>query len=182
MLSVRSLDELPAVIANMRATAGKLPESSITKIADGVRDEVARQGGRYYVRGRGGAKVRLGARVQRSRVGKAYTASRSVSGEPAGFWRIINDGSGAHLIAGRYRSNGRRRSARAASSQFGRNADSFNGSPINIPGIGWRQYAVHPGHGSVGQPWRKAMAQSDRIVGKTLETESAKALIRAWNK
>jgi hypothetical protein len=180
-MTVRPLSEFPAVVSQMGTAAAGLPVELIVPLANNIKREVERQGGRYYVRGRSGAKVRLGAKVQQARIGKAVTASRSVSGEPAGFWRIIEDGSSPHLIAGR-RKGGRNRGARAARSQFARNADSFSGSPINIPGVGWRQYAVHPGHGSVGRPWRKAMNQADQIVRWTLVDQSSKALLKAWNK
>lgn len=179
---MRSLADLPGVAANMARAAADLPDSIVVPLSRAVAADVKGQGGRYHVKGRSGRPVQLDAKVSRDRFAGANEASRVVAGTPPGFWRIIEEGSSPHLIAGRYRSTGRRRGARAATNQFLR-GDSFAGSsPINIPGIGWRQNAVHPGHGSVGRPWRRAMDKADNTTRDVTRDVSERALTKAFFK
>jgi hypothetical protein len=173
---VRDLSELPGVIGNMAKTSRELPKKVIIPLASGVRNEVASQGRRYHVKGRNGAPVRLDAKVDKRGTGGA---SASVAGTPPGFWRIIEEGSSPHLITARQ--NGRRATTRARLRQF-EGGDAIRGKPLKIPGIGYRQYAVHPGHGSVGRPWRKSMDRSQKITLEVLRDYSAKQLIKAFGK
>ncbi len=180
MARVLPLSQLPVVYGRMVAAAADIPDVAIRPIAKAVDREVDKQGGKYHVKGRKGGRVPLSGRIERGKLDGRYTESVSVAGNPPGFWRIIEEGSSSHLIAGRYRDNGRRRGARAATNQFLR-GDSFAGSsPINIPGIGWRQNAVHPGHGSVGRPWRKSMDATERIVADVTKDEALKTFLKAW--
>lgn len=180
MARVRPLSDLPKVIGDLREAAAGMPPSVVPKLADGVRDETAKQGGRYHVKGRGGRPVRLTAKVERGR----DQNSRSVAGNPPGFWRIIEEGSNAHLITGestRTTRSGRttRIGQRSRLRQF-EAGDAIRGKPLRIPGIGFRQYAVHPGHGSVGRPWKQAMSNSDRVVSDVLKREATGDFMKAW--
>ncbi len=173
---------MPRVVANMASAAAELPNEVVVPLARGIADDVEGQGRRYHVKGRNGTKVKLGAKVRKDQFPRQHQASRVVAGNPAGFWKIIEDGSERHLIAGRYRATGRRRSARVATNQFLR-GDSFAGSsPILIPGVGYRQWADHPGHGSVGRPWKRAMAKADDTTAKVTRKTATKQFSAAWFK
>lgn len=184
---MRDLRELPAVVAGMGEATRRLPQQVILPLGRNVKAEVDRQGGRYHIKGRGGNPVRLGGRLQKAKIGRATSATGnvSVSGEPAGFWRIVEDGSSPHLIAARIngRQQGRGRGRAGLIRRFGE-GDSIRGDkPVRTPGFVGGEYfdhVNHPGHGSIGQPWKTAMSNADNIVKHTLTEESARTLIRAW--
>ena len=192
MGAARPVTDIPFVMANLSRTTAELPDSMIRPLAEAARQEYDRQGSRYRLRGATGGRVPLGARTEAAKGSQGRSKrSRWVVGAPAGFWRIVEEGSKGHLIAGRYRKSGRRFTARGATNAFLRNAergnDSFNmGSPINVLGgkkgdrAGWAQYARHPGHGPIGRPWRRATIKAPKIVGEVQEAYARNELVRAF--
>lgn len=114
---VRPFSDLVFVAANLHQATKQLPPHEVVNLGHVVRNIVAAEGKRYHVKGRSGAKVRLGAEVQRNRqvlrnssgammftsrgrtkLGALSGSTVSVAGVPRGFWRIIEDGSQPHLI------------------------------------------------------------------------------------
>lgn len=174
------------MLNNLRAETTRLPPSMVRELAYTVKTILDQEGGRYKLRGHKGGKFPLQAEVQRSRkvlgvssTGKnqlgGVSSSLSVAGVPAGFWRIVESGSGRHLITGRHRKNGRRLTTKGAMSGFLKAAErgtSFAvGSPIRLkPGSkgsgGWAQWADHPGHKPLGAPWKRGMAKSKVVVAQ----------------
>ena len=194
----RPIEDMPKVFRHMREAHEGLPRTLIRPLAEAVRDEVADQGRRYKLRGTGGKKVALGAKTKAAMNSRGISdVSRFVDGVPAGFWRIVEDGSERHLIAGRYRRGGGRYTVRGAASDFGFNwgkgtltsgADLMNrGSPVNVYGYskgqsndGWAQYVDHPGHRPLGKPWRRAMNNSQKIMDRMTTQYATREFTRAF--
>jgi hypothetical protein len=177
-MAVRPLSDLPRVMSAMGKAAADTDRASVPPMTSAVRLIVDRNGSRHHIKGKGGAAVRLGAKSSvRTNVG-------IVKGEPAGFWRIVEEGSSAHIIAGRYRrSTGRRTSNRRRTVEaiFNNVDRSFGASsPIKLGGLGYKQYAFHPGHGSQGRPWRNSMNQSEPVAQKAMADTSTKLFAKAW--
>jgi hypothetical protein len=176
----RPLSDLPKVLASMGSAASRLDVETVAPMTLAVANAVRASGARYHIKGRGGAPVRLGAKSNvrgfgdRTKVGK-------VSGDPAGFWRIVVDGSGKHLIVGRSKRGGGRQSAAGARRRFA-NVDSSMGNtnPLHMGGIGFRQFAVHPGHRGFGDPWDTAMSASSRLVGPVMAKTATESFRKAW--
>jgi hypothetical protein len=164
----------------MGSAASRLDVETVAPMTLAVANAVRTSGARYHIKGRGGP-VRLGAksnvrgRSDRSKVGR-------VSGDPAGFWRIVSDGSKKHLIVGRNKRGGGRQSVAGARRLFA-NADKTlgNTNPIKLGGIGHKQYAVHPGHRGFGNPWGEAMIASSRLIGPVLAKTASDSLRKAWS-
>lgn len=192
------------MLLQLQRETSRLPPAEVRNIAYAVKAIVDQEGSRYKLRGSGGGKFPLGARVERSRkvlgtnsAGKkilgpasgSATASMSVAGVPAGFWRIVEEGSGRHLITGRRRRNGRRLTTKGAMSGFLKASESgsgFNvGNPIRLkagskgPG-GWKQWADHPGHGPIGRPWAKSMIKANVVVDRMHQDYVRARLTAAW--
>lgn len=188
----RPIEDIPFVMANMAKTAKVLPDSMIRPMAEAVRVEVARQGGRYKLRGASGGRVPLGAFTEAAKGSRGRSKrSRWVVGSPAGFWRIVEEGSKKHLITGRHRKNGRRFTARGATSAFLRSAergnDTFNmGTPVNWQGgkkgdrAGWAQFVMHPGHGPIGRPWRRSAIAAPKIAGNVHNAYARNEMTQAF--
>jgi hypothetical protein len=179
---VRPLSDLPRVVGNMAKAAGETEKLAVPPITRAVQAVTAAQGARFAIKGRSGAKVRLSASAGIKTFGGKPVGL--VQGRPAGFWRIVEEGSSPHLIVGRNgsrRRGGRGLSRRSAFRRFTANVDEFNeSSPIRLGSIGWRQYAAHPGHGPIGRPWATAMRASDQIVRTQLTSVATKQFKQAW--
>lgn len=186
MARVRPLADLPKAIANMALSSGQLPQSVVKPLAENVRAAVEQQSRRYYIKGRNGKRVNLTAKVRNGKGTTRNRAERVVYGSPAGATSIVNAGSSPHLITGtKLRTTRKGKTVRVGAAarlrQFGE-GESIDGKPLRIPGIGFRQYAQHPGHRAIGQPWKKAMIRSDEIVFRTLESHARQALTQGWRK
>jgi hypothetical protein len=145
-----------------------------------VRDK----GARYHVKGRNGDRVKLVARGDVKDFGGS--AVGRVRGIPPGFWRIVEEGSDPHLIVGRYRRQSgigpRRRKSNARRTVLRiLDSDSTFGasSPIRVGGIGYRQFAHHPGHGSLGKPWASGMTEAKDKIRREYESVLAKTMTKA---
>ena len=189
--NARPIEDFPKMFVHLRQASEGLPRQLIVPLANAMRDQLLIEGGKYHIRGHTGEKFPLRAKVgipQNSRGNSQI--SRSVAGTPPGFWAIVNRGSRKHLIAGRYRKNGNRFTAKGATSafmkpvsmktygNFGRMA-----SPVNVLGRskgskdGWAQYVVHPGHGPIGRPWRIALDRGEQIMWR-MQEEYASAVFK----
>ncbi len=168
----------------MAAAAAEAEKLVVAPITRGVRDEVRKQGSKFHIRGRGGKPVRLGAKSNVKGFGAEAGPKvdvGKVSGDPAGFWRIVTDGSKPHIISGKRIATGRRRSQKAAVSRFLNVDKSFNDTmPLQLGAIGFRQYAHHPGHAGFGNPWGKAMNNSARIAREVFAEVTDKLLTKPW--
>lgn len=193
----RPLSDFPKMFRHLVDASEGLPAVLVRPVAEAIRDETARQGRRYKLRGHKGGKFPLEAKTERPRgqAGAASKRSMFVVGVPPGFWRIVEEGSNRHLIAGRYRrSSGNRFTAKGAHGAFVRGAmrgddDAFGrmGTPVNVLGHakgtsneGWAQYVDHPGHGPIGRPWRRAMLASQNILDDYTEAYSSHEFARAF--
>lgn len=188
----RPITDMPKVVAQMRRAADTIPEEIVPRVSEAIKFEVMLQGRPYKLRGHTGAKFPLGATTEKASTGRPGEKSRWVKGIPSGFWRIVEDGTNRHLIAGRHRKgSGNRFTANGALGAFTRGAergaDSFNmGTPVNYLGNsrgsneGWAQFVDHPGHGPIGHPWARAVARSDKIVEEVHEQYSRATLARAF--
>lgn len=100
---------------------------------------------------------KLSARVQLM----GREAARITPGQ-AGIWTWVEEGTGGHLITSKHGAGGRRtRVARWAGSE------SLGGdrrAVLNIPGIGYRRWAHHPGTG----PIRPGTYERGATVGVTM--------------
>jgi hypothetical protein len=159
----------------MARAAGDAEKAVVPVITKDLRDEVADQGAKFHIRGKSGKSVQLGAKS------KVAGNTGRVSGNPPGFWRIVTDGSKPHIISGGTRT-GKRRSQSTVVRRFV-NADVAFGdtAPLKLGSIGFRQWAHHLGHSGFGDPWRKALDQTDTIVTKAHDTVTTKLLLNAWH-
>jgi hypothetical protein len=176
----RPLSDFPKVLASMGSAASRLDVETVAPMTLAVASAVRLRGGRYGIKGRSGAKVRLGARSNVRGFGDRVKVG-NVKGDPAGFWRIVTDGSGKHLIVGRHKRGGGRQTVAGARRRFA-NVDNTlgNTNPIKLGAIGYRQYAVHPGHRGFGNPWGEAMSDSNRLVGPILAKTATSSFAKAW--
>lgn len=178
---MRPLSELPVAIGNMASAAGHVEQRVVPKATLAIRTRASVEGGRYRIKGRSGRPVRLSASSNTQMFGGKPVGQ--VRGVPPGFWRIVTDGSAPHLITGRYRRGGTGRVGVSSALRRFAGADAMNtASPIRLGSIGWRQYAVHPGHGSLGDPWGRAMRAAPELYRSTLDEVATTDLVRAWKK
>jgi len=148
---------------------------------------------------------KLSARGNRL-VGDISYRSVSVVGVPQGFWRIIEDGSQRHLITpGASRGGMRQKSVfgaflRSAGLKIDRatgeavdagpgfqiKAFKPGGRPLKLTGKGgggrYAAWVLHPGHQSIGKPWRKAMTKSYPAVQKYHADYATQVLLDAWSR
>lgn len=192
----RPIEDMPRMFRNLQEAAEGLPVRLVYPLSIAIRDQLQLEGAKYRLRGASGKKVALTAHTKAAKYeGRSSKRTRFIDGTPKGFWRIVNDGSAKHLIAGRYRRSGGRLTVRGAARQFGFNWSSGQetsggsmgiGSPINTYGgqkgdrDGWAQYAIHPGHGPLGRPWRRAMDRSGPIMQKMQADYASDAFVRAF--
>jgi hypothetical protein len=113
----RPLSDFPKVLASMGSAASRLDVETVAPMTLAVASAVRLRGGRYGIKGRNGAKVRLGARSNVRGFGDRVKVG-NVKGDPAGFWRIVTDGSGKHLIVGRHKRGGGRQTVAGARRRF----------------------------------------------------------------
>lgn len=184
MAKVRPLSDLPKVASHMADVAKRMPDGVVPVLASNVRQEVEWQGHGYYIRGRRGQRVDLTAVVSIDRYAQPGTAARVVSGSPIGAWHIVEGGTKSHLITGAaYRTtrsgNVRRIGTRSRERAF-LAGDAITGRPLRLPGIGFRQYALHPGARPVGRPWAKAMSRSDVLVARSLHEHAEHHFLKGW--
>ena len=190
----RPLSALPDVLDKMAAAAVEATDEACRAATEAVYMTVKSSGARYHIKGRGGrGKFPLGASRDVKRFGKGQGVARgAVFGIPQGFWTIVEDGSKPHIIHGRKVARGKRqgrnagiavkrKAAKALSSRFfGGNGGQTGANPISIPGVGWREYAHHPGHRPLGKPWEEAMAFSQRQVPEVVSATATKRFAMAF--
>lgn len=179
MPAVRPLSALRPSLFEMADAAQKANILVVRRSTERVREDVDRRGRRYTLRGRGGRQVPLSARSDVKSFGNDSTPVGMVRGVPEGFWHIVQYGSGRHLIARSTTRSGGRRSLRTTFRRFG-DAESLGDlQPIRTP-YGPRQFANHPGHGTIARPWDAAMSVAPDLVGDNLAYEQTKAMTAAF--
>lgn len=165
-----------------------------------VTEEVAREttriGSRYRIRGSKGNKVPLEAKsdVRAFRVNDGgLTVVGMVRGFPEGFWHIVENGSGRHLIRSRKARPGKARTTKGGKPRanaltrrqverlFNTGGNLSELQPVAPASRAWAaQYAIHPGHDQIGTPWAESMKQAARIVETELTNQQTIALMRVW--
>jgi hypothetical protein len=178
-----------------RAATDGVPAAALMPLTHMVHDTAEKRGRRHKLRGAKGGKWPLRAKIEtplsQDKLGNARISkyARTVAGNPAGFWRIVEEGSGRHLIAGRRRrGSGTRMTAKGALSRWlsmaARGDDTGFGklaNPIHMPSpYGWKQWADHPGHRSLGRPWRRAMDEAGRKRDPILKSVANKEFTKAF--
>jgi hypothetical protein len=165
---------IPQVVGQLARAAGDAEKAVVPVITSDLRDEVEQQGSKFHIKGRGGRAVQLGAKSDvKGNTGR-------VKGNPPGFWRIVTDGSKPHIISGGTRT-GKRRSQSTVVRRFADVDVAFGDTaPLKLGSIGFRQWAHHPGHSGFGDPWRKALNQTDDIVTKAHQKVTTKLMVDAW--
>ena len=191
MPAVRPLSALRPTLFAMADEAQRANILAVKAATERVKDDVARRGRRYTLRGRGGKQVPLAARADVKVFGSLSTPVGMVRGVPEGFWHIVQYGSGAHLITstkgrggvGRVTRSGRVASRFYTSSQtlrrFGAGESLGALQPLRTP-YGPRQFVHHPGHRVIARPWDAAMEMAPDLVGETLAYEQTKAMTAAF--
>lgn len=182
----RRLADMAGVFADMAEAADKAKTKAAQDATKVVKDAVDATGGRYRIK-----KIRLGARSDVKSFatsGGGNVARGRVQATPRAFWTWVEEGTHPHIIVGRSsrgkRTSRKKRSSvalgRKANKAFGgKNVDSI-GNPLAIPGIGYREYAHHPGARSQGHPWEEAMGVSARLVPAAVAKSSTLALAKAF--
>jgi hypothetical protein len=174
-------------MANAALRAETATVRRMTDVCDSIVDD---EGGRFRIRGRYGQKFPLegkgNVKTFASKDGVPLVRG-AVRGIPEGFWVIVQEGSYRHVITSRKNRQGQGRTTRK-----GRQVDRFmtfgqvtrsiqKGAslnklrPVRTP-YGPRQYVIHPGHGQIGNPWRKSMDRSADRLPQVLEAETVKRL------
>lgn len=182
-MAVKPLSALGPSISALGDAAAREAFTATQDATRALKVIVDSHGSRYHIKGRNGNPVKLtaSADVRDFKTGAGRTVfTGKVVGVPAGFWAMVEYGSGAHIIA--------RRGAVKASSKtyFGRALKQFEAGtlgskqkPIRTP-YGPRQYVRHPGHGPIGRPWESAMRQAKQPVPATIANRVFVAMVRAW--
>lgn len=140
MSTFHSAAQLVAKFERVSRDMHRLPEILVEKAGNIVAREIKHKAGRTRIPRSKPAK--LGAKVDvQARSGTA-SASAMVTPVPRGLWAIAEEGANAHVVTSKYAGGSRK--SRANRFMQG---DSIGGGPravINIPGIGYRKYAVIP--------------------------------------
>ena len=113
---------------------------------------IRRSGSRYRLRGRTGNRFALGARVE-GPYGYGGNFYAYVKADPAGMWKLVEEGARPHVIRPRGAGRGRRRGRGAVASR----------KALNVPGYGYFAKVDHPGTGPIGHPWRDGLAVANRV-------------------
>lgn len=161
MSTFHSAAQLIAKFERVSRDMRQLPEKLVEKAGNVVAREVRQKAN--HVRIPRNRPAKLGASVDlRGRSGTAG-ASATVSPVPRGLWTILEEGANAHVITSRYAGGSRK--SRANRFAVG---DSIGGGPravINIPGVGYRKYAVIPKTRPGGKgTWEAGVRNSFRPV------------------
>lgn len=184
MARTRPLSDLPKVIGDLREAAAGMPSSVVPVIAKNVTAEVSKQAKPFGLRGRNGQRVPLQATFKIGGQGYASVNGKAVavvSGKPIGFWHIVEGGSQPHLITTLGLRTGRRgRLVNRRVMNTYAEGGAIRGKPLHIPGIGFRQFAVHPGHAPIGKPWAKSMSNANDIVSRSLSEHAKTDFMKAW--
>jgi len=168
----------------------------VRSMTEGVERIVDANGARYHIKARGSRQpIRLEGRsdtaVFRTKAG-GNTAVGAVRGIPAGFWSIVEYGSYRHLITSTKGKGGAQRVTKAGNAtrfltirKTTKIASGGKGSlgvlgPLLIPGIGYRQFAMHPGHGPIGKPWATAMLEAEPVAHQINAIQTGVEMVRKF--
>lgn len=140
MSTFRSAAQLVAKFDRVSRDLHHLPELLVGKAGNIVAREIRQKAGRTRIPRNKPSK--LGAKVDVQ--GRSGTASASalITPVPRGLWAIAEEGANAHVITSKYAGGSRK--SRANRFMQG---DPIGGGPravINIPGVGYRKFAVIP--------------------------------------
>jgi len=149
-LAGRPISSLGPTFSKMGNAAAKANVEAVERSTKKLGVVVDAQGSRFHIKGRGGARVPLSAKTDtrafNNRANKVVVTG-AVRGIPEGFWHIVQEGSGPHLIAprGTIKGSGKRYFANALKAYE-------NGTTPNRAvklGPNFRPIVPHPGHNTV---------------------------------
>lgn len=146
-------------------------------------------GKRYHIRGRRGTPVPLSAASdvrEFERTGGRGVFTGRVQGIPQGFWSIVEYGSTPHPIyrAGTTEAGKRRRMGTKGFIKKLGEGHVFNDIPPLSAGKGGgfvAQWANHPGHKSLGTPWRSAMTSGAPEVAQIIADKVGEGFKHAFD-
>lgn len=192
MPAARSLSDLNPTFTKMGTAAQKAGAAAIRKSTERLAQFVDAAGARHHIKGRSGARVPLSSKVDvrgyNGANGVVWTGA--VRGVPEGFWHIVTYGSGPHLITRRGTRQTKRGKTVTTTSRgskvmarFAEGSTFSELKPMGIPSpIGPRFVVLHPGHGSLGDPWETAMRIGIPVVAQMVAYDETKALTQAFLK
>jgi hypothetical protein len=151
-----------AHIAGYSAKLERGTPDAVKTAADTAATIIRSNGARFHIKGRTGRPFKLSAKVDGPHgYGGAFYAY--VKADPAGFWKLIQEGAKPHVI------KPRRRGRRGADTK----------RALLIPSLGYFAKVNHPGTGQIGDPWGISMRQVARIVPPAFERDIASIFGRA---
>lgn len=140
MTAFHSAAQVKAKFDRVALDMHQLPEILVKRAGDIVAREIKQKASGTRIPRSKPAK--LGAKVDlQGRLGTA-SASATITPAPRGLWAIAEEGANAHVITSKYAGGSRKSRA----NRF-LQGDQIGGGPravINIPGIGYRKFAVIP--------------------------------------
>ncbi len=185
----RPLSALGPAINSMGETAAKSNLKAVQEATQRLALIVDMSGRRYHIRGRGGTDVPLSASRdvrEFERVDGRGVFTGRVQGVPQGFWAIVEHGSDPHPIYRRAAGRDGKRGRKMAQKSFLKKVTEghvFNDIPVMSNGRGQgfvAPYVLHPGHKSLGTPWRKAMDTGAPEVARIIRTRVGDAFGRSF--
>lgn len=144
----------------------RLPEKLVKQAGDIVAREIRQKASsKRLPRSR---PAKLGARVDVTDRAGSSGAFATVTPAPRGLWTILEEGASSHVITSKYAGGSRK----SRTNRF-LSGDPIGGGPravLNIPGIGYRRFAVIPKTGPGGKgTWeagvRNAFVPVQRATG-----------------
>lgn len=161
MSTFHSAAQLAAKMDRVARDMHRLPEIVVDKAAYIVAREVRRKADRVRIpRNR---PTKLGAKVDLQARSGTASASATVSAAPRGLWAILEEGAGSHVITSKYA--GGSRTSRTRRFEAGDPIGGGRRAVINIPGVGYRKYAVIPKTRPGGKgTWEAGVRNSFRPV------------------
>lgn len=137
MGTFKSAAQVAAKFQRVSGDMQRLPEILVRKAGDIVAREIKQD--TAHLRFPRAKPVHLTAKVE---VTEGRNAKAVVRPTQRGLWTILEEGAGGHLVSSKYAGG----SVKSRGRRFA-SGDAFGGGPravINIPGIGFRKYAVIP--------------------------------------
>jgi hypothetical protein len=179
-------------LAKLANASVKANFEATKRTTERLRRLVDQAGSAHRIKGKGGQPVTLSAKADTkgfsNSAGKVVVRG-AVRGVPEGFWSIVEYGSGKHLMTargGRITRSGRAVAGRYTKTQtlkkFGEGHSFSDLKPLSAGrGSGFvAQWVMHPGHGSQGKPWERAMSITAPEAANIHRTTVNQHLVQTW--
>lgn len=153
----------------------QLPEILVKRAGDIVAREVKQKAN--HVRIPRNKPAKLGAKVDLQARSGTASASATVSPNPRGLWTILEEGAGSHVVTSKYAGGSRK--SRANRFMQGDQIGGGARAVLNIPGIGYRKFAVIPKTRGGGKgTWEAGVRNSFAPVQKATGIDIANIIER----